>query len=113
MRLTQKAILLKVKHKNKGNIKLGKAIDEFIAKVEEKNWVNWEELLTDRPDADQVHNDGFYFFNINIHRTLVLMELGQDGEATIVWAGSHDDYQRVFKNSKDSIRKYLSERGWI
>lgn len=113
MRLTQKAILLKVKHKNKGNIKLCKAIDEFIATVEEKNWENREELLSDRPDADQVHKDGFYFFDVNIHRMLVLMELGSNGEATIVWAGTHDDYERIFKNSKDSIRKYLRDKGWI
>lgn len=113
MILAQKNILLKVKQKNKGNIKLCKAIDELIATIEDKNWKTKEDVLYDRPDADQVHGDGFYFFDINIHRTLILIELSNDIGATVVWAGSHEDYERVFKNSKNIIKKYLSDRGWI
>ena len=75
MRLTQKSILLKLKHKNKGNLKLCKAIDQLISAIEENNWKKKTEVIRDRPDADQVHNDGFYFFNISVHRTLVLVEL--------------------------------------
>ncbi len=113
MRLTQKSNLLKVKQKNKGNMKLCKAIDELISLIEDKSWKSKEDILRDRPDADQVHSDGFYFFDISIHRTLMLLELSDDGEATIIWAGTHDDYERIFKNSKGIIKKYLSERGWI
>lgn len=45
MRLTQKSILLKVKQKNKGNIKLCKAIDELISKdiikkyLSDRGWI--------------------------------------------------------------------------
>ncbi|HEY0175995.1 MAG TPA: type II toxin-antitoxin system HigB family toxin [Pedobacter sp.] len=113
MRLTQKSILLKVKQKNKGNVKLCKAIDQLILTIEERNWKKDEEIKKDFPYADQVHSDGFYFFNISIHRTLILIGLEESGEATVIWAGTHDDYERIFKNSKDTIRKYLSERGWI
>lgn len=113
MRLTQKSILLKIKHKNKGNLKLCKAIDQLISAIEESEWKTKEDVIRDRPDADQVHSDGFYFFDISIHRTLVLVELGEDGEATIVWAGDHETYERVFKNSKATIKKYLSDNGWI
>ena len=74
MRLTGKGILLKLKHKNKGNLKLCKAIDQFIFVIEESWWRTKEDVLRDRPDADQVHSDGFYFFDIGIHRTLVLVE---------------------------------------
>jgi len=112
MRLTQKSILLKVKQKNKGNIKLCKAIDELISIVEDKSWETKEDILRDRPDADQVYSDGFYFFDINIHRTLILLELSE-AEATVVWAGTHHDYERIFKNSKTVIKKFLSDKGWI
>lgn len=113
MRLTQKSILLKVKQKNKGNIKLCKAIDELISTIEDNSWETKEDILFDRPDADQVHSDGFYFFDISIHRAMLLLELSDDGEATVVWAGTHDDYERIFRNSKSVIKKYLSDRGWI
>lgn len=113
MRLTQKSILLKIQHKSKGNLKLCKAIDQLISTIEESEWKTKNEVIRDRPDVDQVHSDGFYFFDISIHRTLVLVELGEDGEATIVWSGDHDTYERVFKNSKTTIKKYLSDNGWI
>lgn len=113
MRLTQKSILLKVKQKNTGNIKLCKSNDDLISIIEDKSWKSKDDILRDRPDADQVHSDGFYFFDISIHRTLMILELREDGEATIIWAGTHDDYERIFKNSKRIIKKYLSERGWI
>jgi hypothetical protein len=113
MRLTNKQVLLKLKHKNKGNILLSNAIDDLITTIESKNWVSKEEVLKDRPDADQVHNDGFYFFNINVHRTLVLIELGSDGEATVVWQGTHKEYEGVFKNNKTTIKKWLTKQGWI
>lgn len=113
MRLTRKDLLLKMKVKNIGNQNLCKAIDQLISDIEGNQWASKEELKESRPDADQVHSDGFFFFNIKVHRTLVLMEMSDEGEATIVWAGTHDEYERVFKNSKDTIRKYLRDNGWI
>jgi len=113
MRLTNKQILLKLKHKNKGNTLLCDAIDNLIATIESKKWGSKEEILKDRPDADQVHSDGFYFFDINVHRTLILIEFEADGEATIVWAGNHKEYDAVFKNNKTAIKKWLSKQGWI
>lgn len=113
MDLVGKSILMKVKHKSKGNTQLGQAIDELISIIEGSTWTTKDDILKDRPDADQVHSDGFYFFDLNIHRTLVMIELGQGGEASVVWAGNHEDYERIFKNSKDTIKKYLSDRDWI
>lgn len=112
MRLTGKKVLLKLKLKNQGNLKLCKAIDQLILTIEEKNWKTKEEIKADRSDADQVHTDGFYFFDINVHRTLVLIQLIKE-KATIVWAGTHDDYERVFKNTKSMVKKYLSDNDWI
>jgi hypothetical protein len=113
MRITQKPILFKLKHKNRGNTLLGAAIDDLITTIESKNWKSKADVLKDRPDADQVHGDGFYFFDINIHRTLILIEVGVDGEATVVWAGTHVEYEHVFKNNKATVKKWLSNKGWI
>lgn len=73
-----------------------------------------QSVLTEiRKDADCVHSDGFYFFDINIHRTLILVELDDDGEATIIWAGTHQEYERVFKNNKSTIEKWLRDKNHI
>lgn len=60
-----------------------------------------------------MHSNGFYFFDINIHRILILIELDDDGEATIVWAGTHQEYEAIFKNNKLTIEKWLRKRGYI
>ena len=70
-------------------------------------------MLNVRPDADCVHSDGFYFLDIHIHRTLVLIEFEENGEINIVWCGTHDEYETTFKNNKSTIRKWLKEREWI
>ncbi|MBS1661764.1 MAG: type II toxin-antitoxin system HigB family toxin [Bacteroidetes bacterium] len=112
MRLLGKKILTKLQSKNRGNRKLCKAIDDLIADLEKLNLA--ESSLEDlRPDADKVHSDGFYFFNIHIHRTLILIELDDEGEATVVWADSHDEYERTFKNNKATIEKWLRNKGYI
>ncbi len=113
MKFVSKKPLLKLKAKNKGNSALCDAIDQLIADVESSNWKNKEEVKASRPDADQVHNDGYYFFNINVHRTLILIELGAGGVADVVWAGNHDAYERTFKNDKVVIAKWLKERDLI
>ena len=107
LRLIGKPKLLKLKRKNKWNSKLVKAIDQLILDIELGNWKNEAEVKIKRPDADGVHNDGFYFFNINIHRTLIRIELDEDGEVTVVWAGTHQEYETIFKNNKDVIKKWL------
>jgi hypothetical protein len=60
-----------------------------------------------------VHSQGFYFFKIHVHRTMILIEIEPEGEATIVWAGSHQDYEYVFKNNKNTIEKWLRSNEWI
>nr|WP_295933599.1 hypothetical protein [uncultured Dyadobacter sp.] len=60
----------------------------------------------------KVHNKGFYFFNLHIHRTLLLIDV-MDNEATVVWAGTHEEYKATFKNNKDTIEKWLRARCWI
>ncbi len=112
MRITGKKILLKVKKKNLGNIKLCSEIDTLISDLEDfKPGV--KSIHEIRSDADNVHSDGFYFFNIHIHRTLILVEFDDEGEATIVWAGTHQEYETTFKNNKSTIEKWLRQKGYI
>lgn len=89
-------------------------IDKLINALEEFNPSNGKNTIKDiRADADCVHNDGFYFFNINIHRTLILIELDEEGEATIVWAGTHQEYEETFKNNKSTIERWLRSKNYI
>ncbi|GAA0892859.1 hypothetical protein GCM10009122_25380 [Fulvivirga kasyanovii] len=90
MRIINKHILWKLIRKNRGNSKLVKAIQQLVSDIEESEWRIPQELIDKRPDADCVYGGEFYFFNINIHRTLILIEFEENGETTIVWAGSHD-----------------------
>ena len=112
MRLINKKILEKLKRKNRGNIPLNKAIDQLIKDIDENNWKNQTELNKTRKDADNVHSDGFYFFNINIHRTMILIEF-DDNEATVVWVGTHQEYEANFKNNRNTIKKWLKSNDWI
>jgi hypothetical protein len=112
MRVIGKKTILKLKKKNIGNKKLCAEIDKLIHDLEK--FKPDESPLTEiRNDADCVHSDGFYFFNINIHRTLILIELDDVDEATIIWAGTHDEYERVFKNNKSTIEKWLRDKNHI
>lgn len=89
-----------------------KAIDQLIKDIDENNWKNQTELIKARKDADNVHSDGFFFFNINIHRTMILIEF-DDIEATVVWAGTHQEYETTFKNNRNTIKKWLKSNDWI
>jgi len=112
MRIIGKKTILKIKKKNIGNKKLCIEIDKLITDLEKFN--PKEENISDiRNDADCVHSDGFYFFDINIHRTLILIEFDEDGEATIVWAGTHQEYEATFKNNKLTIEKWLRKNSYI
>lgn len=112
MKLYEIRILEKLKRKNRGNSQLKKAIDELIQTIENEKWANPAELINSRSDADCVHSEGFYFFNIKIHRTMILIEF-EENQATIVWAGSHQDYVKTFQNNKTVIEKWLSDKNWI
>ena len=112
MRIIGKKIILKVKKKNIGNRRLCDEIDKLITDLEDFN--PGEKSINDvRDDADCVHSDGFYFFDINIHRVLILIEFDDDGEATIVWAGTHQEYETTFKNNKSTIEKWLRRNNYI
>jgi hypothetical protein len=112
MRVIGRKILMKVKKKNLGNQKLWREIDKLLLTLGSFHPED-SSLKTIRKDADQVHSDGFYFFNISVHRTMILIELEEEGEATIVWAGSHQEYEIVFKNNKKVIEKWLKNKGYI
>lgn len=112
MRLVGKKILEKVKRKNKGNLPLTREIDKLIKDIEGNKWISQTELIKTRSDADCVHSDGFYFFNISVHRTMILIEF-DDREASVVWIGTHKEYENIFKNNKATIRKWLNSKGYI
>ncbi|WP_373495531.1 type II toxin-antitoxin system HigB family toxin [Aquiflexum sp.] len=112
MRLVNKKVLEKLKKKNRGNVPLSNAIDKLIEDIENNDWENQTKLIKSRPDADCVHSDGFYFFNLNIHRTMILIEFDDD-EASVVWVGTHQEYETTFKNNKNTIKKWLSSNNWI
>lgn len=112
MELFGKQKLIKLKKKNKGNIMLASAVDQLIDDLINANWKNTDDIKRTRPDADCVHSDGFYFFDINIHRTMVLI-LFDEKEATVIWAGSHDEYVKTFKNNKRTIAKWLRKQQLI
>lgn len=98
--------LNKLKNKNRGNTKLIKAIDKLISDIKDANWKKHTDVKESRPDADCVHSDGFYFFDLNIHRTMILV-IFEDNEATVIWTGSHDEYDKNFKGNKVTIEKWL------
>lgn len=107
MNIINKHLLGRIIKKNRGNRKLIKAIQKLIDDIENSDWKTPNDINEKRPDADCVYGGRFYFFDINIHRTLIMIEFEEKGEATIVWAGSHDDYELTFRNNKNVIKKWL------
>ncbi|MGI8892616.1 MAG: type II toxin-antitoxin system HigB family toxin [Bacteroidia bacterium] len=104
--------------KSKGNAALNKSIDKLIKEIENSKWKSKEDVLKSNPKADCVHGDGFFFFNISIHRTMILIEFpteenADDGVATIIWAGTHQEYEAKFRNNKDTIEKWLRGQSLI
>lgn len=90
-----------------------KAIDKLIDDIQVSAWNSPIELKETRPDADCVHSDGFYFFNLNVHRTMILIEFDENKRARVIWIGSHKDYDKTFKNNKSTIKKWLKDNDWI
>ena len=113
MDLVNKNKLERLKKKNRGNIQLRKSIEQLVRIIESSQWKTPQELVKTRPDADCVHSSGFYFFNLNVYRTMILIEFEEDGEATVVWTGSHQEYENLFKNNKNTIKKWLRDNEWI
>jgi mRNA-degrading endonuclease HigB of HigAB toxin-antitoxin module len=113
MELIAKSKLEKLKRKNRGNALLAKAIDSLVESIDLASIHHPMELKTIRPDADLVHSDGFYFFDLHLHRTMILIEFEMNGLATVVWCGSHDEYESIFKNNKNTIKQWLEKHGWV
>lgn len=113
MKLVNRSLLERLKRKNRGNNNLINAIDKLIVDIQVNIWDSPIELKETRPDADCVHSDGFYFFNLNVHRTMILIEFDENKRARIIWTGSHQDYDKIFKNNKNTIKKWLKDNGWI
>lgn len=113
MNIVNRNLLERLKRKNRGNIKLIKAIDKLILDIQENEWDSQLELKKIRPDADCVHSDGFYFLNLNIHRTMVLIEFDENKRVRIIWTGNHQEYENIFKNNRNTITKWLKNNDWI
>ena len=43
---------------------------------------------------------------------MILIEFN-DSEASVAWVGSHQEYDRTFKNNKRTIRNWLKSNDWI
>lgn len=112
MKLLFKHKLLKLQKKNRGNKLLIDEINILIKTIEDANWQNKYDILKSRVDADCVHNNGFYFFNISAHRCMVLIVF-MENEASVIWTGSHKEYEREFKNNKNTIVKWLRKQQLI
>lgn len=112
MDLLRKDRLIKLRKKNQGNLKLVKAIDRLIDDIESSDWKNKFDIKKDRSDADRVHGDNFYFFDIHIHRTMIMI-MFHDQEAEILWVGNHDEYDTTFKGNKKTIETWIRNQGKI
>jgi mRNA interferase HigB len=93
-------------------MKLSKAIDKLIRNIEGSEWNNKLEVIESRPDADRVHSDNFFFFDINIHRSMILIAFDEQ-EAEILWVGNHAEYDSTFKGNKRTIETWLRNHGKI
>jgi len=95
----------------KNNTVLQKVIDEFVEKVEKAAWRNDADLKITFPDADRIFKNVYVFDLTGSDRTLTLVYF-TNGQVQIVWAGNHQEYERELKNDKDTIRKFLKQKGY-
>lgn len=109
MIIKRRSLLDKLVAKNQGNRRLTQAVDKLISDLEQTSFASRDELLEVRKDADRVHGKDFYFFDLYVHRTLVFIQFKEE-YATIIWAGTHADYIRTFKNNTNTIEKWLREK---
>ena len=92
VKLLNQKLLKKHLDKNRGNKSLVKAIDKLIADFETNSINSVEELLHIRSDADKIHSNNFFFFNLKDHRTMILVVFEED-ESEVLWCGNHDKYE--------------------
>ncbi len=95
----------------KNSTVLQQVINEFVGKVEKANWKNDADLKATFPDADRVFKNVYVFDLTGSDRTLTLVYFA-NGQVQIVWAGDHQAYERTLKNNKDTIRKFLKQKGY-
>jgi len=112
LKLIRKDKLLKLKRKNRGNLKLAKDIDKLIIDIERAKWKDKLGLIESRPDADRVHSEDFLFFDINVHRAFTLVVFTEQ-YVEILWVGNHDEYDTTFKGNKKTIEAWLRNHGKI
>ena len=43
----------------------------------------------------------------------MILILFDDNQANIIWTGTHDEYERTFKNNKKVIETWLRNKGLI
>lgn len=113
MRLIGKSKLEKYKRKHRGNARLLKSIDDLIALIESSTEVSSHIIFKQGFKWDCVHNDGFYFVNLESHRALMLLEFESDGIASLVWFGNHKEYEKTFWNNKSTIHSWLRSHEYI
>jgi len=112
MEVIGKKIILKIRAKKKGNIKLLRAVDQLIKELESLQIASFDDLKGIKGHFEKVHNDGFYFVDLHIHRALLLIKISEN-EAKVIWVGDHDEYVRTFKNNKNSIEKWLKSNNLL
>ncbi|QRR03560.1 type II toxin-antitoxin system HigB family toxin [Dyadobacter sandarakinus] len=110
MNVEGKDILFRFLKKNRGDSRLVDAATQLIKDLEEAEVKSLDHLYKLRNGVDKVHNDGFYFFDVNLHRALILVRFFAD-RAIIVWFGSHKQYMSTFKNNKNSIENGSEKTG--
>lgn len=112
MQLDEKRILTKWQQKNRGNRRLLDAIDKLIFDLENSEYASYTDLLKERKDADQVHTKGIFFFNVENDRVLVAIKF-EKNRAITLWIGTHSSYEKLFRNNKTTIEKWLRSKGHI
>jgi mRNA-degrading endonuclease HigB of HigAB toxin-antitoxin module len=88
-------------------------LNEFnkcITAIEKSVWKNGQDVKNTFNDVDHI-GENIYIFNIKSSRSLLLIYFDEN-EIEIVWAGSHNNYEKLFKNNKSAILKYLKAKGY-
>ena len=106
MELIDLKILNKHLSKNKGNLRLRRDVDKLKILLRDNNFNSYQELKKVRKDADNVHEEVAFFFNIHSHRILVQIDF-EHYKAIILWVRNHNRYDRFFSGGKRAIKKLL------
>jgi mRNA interferase HigB len=82
----------------------------LIEDVETSDWKNKFDLIMTRPDANKIYGDNFYFFDISIHKTTIMIVFHEQ-EAELLWVGTHSEYDTIFKGNKKTIETWIRNQG--